>query len=241
MTSDIDPHPRIDQPPGMDDATRPDAGQARTDTAVRQTVQQLLHDGQLEAVDKPNLYRNVLQYREDIARALEPLDLELHIDDIRGLAFLAVAGAGPEDDWSHPLVLRRRMNLEQSLLVAILRQQFIAHEVETGVGAEGARVVIDELLPHLQVYLGDMGSDAQERKRVLNLLEQLRGHGMVSEVDEHERVLIRPIIAHLANPENLAGLIEALRNMAAENDTPAANQADAIDGGAHDGESNHGA
>ncbi len=66
----------------------------------------------------------------------------------------------------------------------------------------------------MQTYLGDLGSDAQERKRLLTLLEQLKSHGIVSDVDEHERVTIRPIIAHLANPESLAGLIEDLRRAA---------------------------
>ena len=85
------------------------------------------------------------------------------------------------------------------------------HEVEAGVGAGEARVALEDLLPHLQAYLGDLGSDAQERKRLLTLLEQLKGHGIVSDVDQQERVTIRPIIAHLANPENLINLVQALR------------------------------
>jgi hypothetical protein len=62
--------------------------------------------------------------------------------------------------------------------------------------------------------MGDLGSDAQEQKRLRNLLEQLKGHGVVSEVDEHDRIAIRPIIAHLANPENLQNLLQAFRDEA---------------------------
>lgn len=113
-----------------------------------------------------------------------------------------------------PLVRKQRLTLEQSLLVAILRQQFVAHEVEAGVGASDARVALEDLIPHLQAYLGDLGSEAQEKRRLLTLLEQLKGHGIVSDVDQQERVTIRPIIAHLANPENLANLIQALRDAA---------------------------
>lgn len=112
------------------------------------------------------------------------------------------------------LVRKQRLTLEQSLLVAILRQQFVAHEVEAGVGASDARVALEDLIPHLQAYLGDLGSEAQEKRRLLTLLEQLKGHGIVSDVDQQERVTIRPIIAHLANPENLANLIQALRDAA---------------------------
>jgi hypothetical protein len=104
--------------------------------------------------------------------------------------------------------------LEQSLLVAILRQQFVANEQEAGIGSTGALVSLDDLLPHLQMYLGDLGSDAQEQKRLRTLLEQLKGHGIVSDVDQHDQIYIRPIIAHVANPQNLQNLLQAFRSEA---------------------------
>ena len=183
------------------------------DASVRAAILELMKYGLLEQSSKPNLYRNALLYRNKADEVLRWLDLGLRIDEIRGLAFIVVnAAADQEDDeWSHPLVRKQRLTLEQSLLVAILRQQFVAHEVECGVGASDARVALEDVLPHLQAYLGDLGSDAQERKRLLTLLEQLKGHGIVSDVDQQERVTIRPIIAHLANPENLTNLVQALR------------------------------
>lgn len=199
-----------------------DATQASDPThvaaAVRAAVLELLKYGLLEQTGKPNLYRLALLQQNAINQVLGWLDLALRIDDIRGLAFVVVA-AGSEhddDDWTHPLVRRQRLTLEQSLLVAILRQQFVAHEVDAGVGAGQAQVALEDLLPHLQTYLGDMGSDAQESKRLLTLLEQLKGHGIVSDVDQQERVTIRPIIAHLANPENLVNLVQELRRTAVD-------------------------
>ncbi len=185
--------------------------------AVRATILELMKYGLLEEASKPNLYRNALLYRNEVDNVLSSLELALRIDDIRGLAFIVVTSAldREDDEWTHPLVRRQRLTLEQSLLVAILRQQFVAHEVEAGVGASDARVALEDLLPHLQAYLGDLGSDAQEKKRLLTLLEQLKGHGIVSDVDLQERVTIRPIIAHLANPENLTNLVQALRVAAA--------------------------
>lgn len=198
------------------DATAPDGAPSPLAAAVRATLLELMKHGLLEEASKPNLYRNALLHRDEIDRVLGWLELGLRIDDIRGLAFIVVASQdqGEEDEWSHPLVRRQRLTLEQSLLVAILRQQFVAYEVEAGVGAGEARVALEDLQPHLQAYLGDLGSDAQERKRLLALLEQLKGHGIVSEVDQQERVTIRPIIAHLANPESLANLMQALREAA---------------------------
>ncbi len=195
--------------------------QTHVTAAVRATLLELMKFGLLEESSKPNLYRNALLHRDEVDRVLSWLELALRIDDIRGLAFIVVADTVDRDgdEWSHPLVRRQRLTLEQSLLVAILRQQFIAHEVEAGIGAGDARVALDDLIPHLQAYLGDLGSDAQERKRLLTLLEQLKGHGIVSEVDQQERVTIRPIIAHLANPENLTHLVQALRDATSNSGT----------------------
>ncbi len=41
---------------------------------------------------------------------------------------------------------KQRLTLEQSLLLAILRQQFALHEQEYGVGQAVAKIAIDELL-----------------------------------------------------------------------------------------------
>jgi hypothetical protein len=223
-TEDIEP---TVTDPGEHDATPHPADerektpdQAHAAEAVRATILELMKYGLLEEASKPNLYRNALLHRDEVDRILSWLELALRVDEIRGLAFIVVASAPNRDDdeWSHPLVRRQRLTLEQSLLVAILRQQFVAHEVEAGVGAGDARVALDDLLPHLQAYLGDLGSDARERKRLLTLLEQLKGHGIVSDVDQQERVTIRPIIAHLANPENLTNLVQALREAASNGD-----------------------
>ena len=54
-------------------------------------------------------------------------------------------------------------------------------------------------------------------QRLLNLLENLRGHGVVSEVDAQDSFTIRPMIVHLANPENLQALLHTLREMGRTN------------------------
>lgn len=210
-----DGHTATSRPAGGDATS---TGKADITSAVRTTILELMKYGLLEESSKPNLYRNALLYRDQVDQVLNWLDFGIRIDDIRGLAFIVVTAAPDleDGDWSHPLVRKQRLTLEQSLLVAILRQQFVAHEVEAGVGASEARVALEDLVPHLQAYLGDLGSDAQEKRRLLTLLEQLKGHGIVSDVDQQERVTIRPIIAHLANPENLTSLIQALREAAGD-------------------------
>lgn len=201
-----------------DDAPQQDtqSGPESVGSEVRAATLELLKYGLLESASKPNLYRSAVLREDEVNQVLSWLDLALRVDTIRGLAFVVVAktAQSEEDEWSHPLVRRQRLTLEQSLLVAILRQQFVAHEVEAGVGASEARVALDDLIPHLQAYLGDKGSDALERKRLVGMLEQLKAHGIVSDVDQQERVVIRPIIAHLANPENLTNLLQGMRELA---------------------------
>lgn len=203
---------------------RPGDGQGmelapRTSSDVKKVTQELLKYGYLEAAEKPELFRSAVLREQEIMTALEPLDLELRLDTHRGVAFLVVAQAAYEerDDeaaWSHPLVRRQRLTLEQSLLVAILRQAFVLHEQESGVGQGTKRIAVDDLLPQFMTYFGDSGSDAKNEMRLLNLLDQLKPHGVVSQVDERQELAIRPLIVHLANPESLTALLKVLKTQA---------------------------
>ena len=194
---------------------------ARTPPSVRRALQHLLAHGWLESAAKPQWFRLIAAQTTLLDALLEPLDLRVVVDDVRGLAFLAVVPGyagddtdeSEQDDWTHPLMKRQRLTLEQSLLLAILRRELLQREQESGTGAV-VRVTVDSLLPQLETYLGSTGSDMQERKRLLQLLENLRTHGMVSEVDAQDCITIRPMIVHLLNPENLQTLLLRLREVA---------------------------
>lgn len=189
-----------------------------TPRQLKEAFLELLKYGVIESVRKPNVYRQLLSSRAQLDALLEPLDLIVRTDEVRGLIFLAVPQAqGPEnadeaDEWLHPLVRRVRLTLDQSLLVAILRRLFIGHELEVGTGSD-VTTSVDDVLPDLRSFLGDPGSDIHEEKRVRALLEQLRTHGLVSELDENGKFVIRPLIVHLANPENLQFLIDTLKKI----------------------------
>lgn len=60
------------------------ADESRTHQRVRETVQELLKYGLLEESHKPNLYRIALAHVEEVSRILEPLDLDMGIDEVRG-------------------------------------------------------------------------------------------------------------------------------------------------------------
>ena len=205
--------PTPDQPPA-----------SATPVVLRRAVQELLKNGLLEQAAKPHLFRQIASDTARVNAQLEPLDLEVRVDDVRGLAFVAIPpGYQPDgeddDEWTHPLVRRQRLTLEQSLLLAILRREFLQREQEGGLGVP-VRLAVEGLLPQLEIYLGHTGSDMQERKRLATLLEGLRGHGVVSEVDAQESITLRPMIVHLANPQNLQALLQHLRAMATGTDAP---------------------
>lgn len=201
----------------------------RTPQNIRKALQYLLANGWLEATTKPALFRLIAAQTLQLDQLLEPLDLRIAIDDVRGLAFLAVMAdyesddvdESEQDDWTHPLMRRQRLTLEQSLLLAILRREFLQREQESGTGAT-VRITVESLLPQLETYLGATGSDMQERKRLNQLLDNLRTHGMVSEVDAQDCIIIRPMIVHLLNPENLQSLLLKLREIThgTESDRP---------------------
>jgi hypothetical protein len=198
---------------------------SHTPSDVKEVTQELLRHGHIDETRKAALFQKAMIHSAAIRAALEPLDLSLQLDEHRGVAFLAVKktdngkqGDGGQSDggqeWSHPLVRRQRLTLEQSLLVAILRQAFVAHEQEAGVGEGAARVAVEDLLPQFLTYFEDSGSDAKNESRLMNILDQLKTHGIISEVDKKQEVTIRPLIAHLADPASLTTLLQSLQDQA---------------------------
>ncbi len=211
-------------PPERDSGPEDTVQLDSTTLEVKEAVQELLRSGYVEEERKPVLFKRTVTFEAEVVRVLEPLDLVVRLDTHRGVAFLAVAKEpGAEGgEWSHPLVRRQRLTLEQSLLVAILRQAFIMHEQEAGVGHSAAKVAVDDLLPQYLSYFEDSGSDARNESRLCHLLDQLKTYGILSEIDKNQEVTIRPMIAHLANPESLGGLLQTFREQAeaAESQSP---------------------
>lgn len=189
---------------------------------LKSVVQELLKSGFIGSDHKPAIFAKAMRLRSEINAALDPLDLNLKLDEIRGIAILCIAetaAANPDEEWSHPLVRRQRLTIEQSLLVAILRQFYVIQEQEAGIGVSEIKIPLEDLLAQLGGFLGDTGSDAKNQQRLLNLLDQLKPHGIVSEPDKNHEITIRPLIAHLANPETLTTLLAHFRQLAVKSES----------------------
>lgn len=188
----------------------------RTPGEVRETVQQLLRSGFVSSDEKPQLFTSCIRLQLEITEVLEPLDLRIRLDEARGLAILIVAesaAADADEAWSHPLVKALRLTLEQSLLVAILRQIYVLHEQDAGIGVSTVRLPAEDLSAQLTSYLGDSGSDTKNEQRLLRLLDQLKQHGIVTPPDKNQEITIRPLITCLANPETLTALLAQMRSL----------------------------
>lgn len=215
--SDASTENEVEAPSTTTEPEPPETAALSTSGPIKIAAQELLKYGLVEQAAKPNIYRELRQNPAELQRILEPFDLVMELDDVRGIAFLTVPTDEESDDddpWQHPLVRRQRLTTEQSLLVAILRQSFVAYEQTHGIGATDARIDLEELQAQFDVYLGDSGSDKSDAERLRRVISQLAAHGVVSEPDKENQVTIRPIIVHLANPEQLAILLAHFRDLA---------------------------
>jgi hypothetical protein len=187
-----------------------------TPREVKMLAQEILKNGFIESATDAAGFNSIVRNYQNINSVLEPLDLRVDLDELRGLAVLRVAesaAASPDEAWCHPLVRRQRLTLEQSLLVAILRQFYVVQEMESGIGVREVRISLDELRSPLQVFLADTGSDAKNHQRLLTLLDQLKPHGIVSEPDSRGEIIVRPLITRLTNPETLTMLLQHFREL----------------------------
>ena len=91
-------------------------------------------------------------------------------------------------------------------------------------------VVVDNLLLD-QIYLGSTGKRMQGASGS-NLLENLRGHGVVSEVDAQDRFTIRPMIVHLASGKP-ATLLQRPREISGNSDSNSTTPGEAWPGYRH--------
>ncbi|OPH33695.1 DUF4194 domain-containing protein [Moraxella lacunata] len=115
--------------------------------------------------------------------------------------------------WSHPFIRRQRLTLHQSLLIAILRQKFVEIESQSGVGTNTVWVDFDDLKNQYFSYINHSGSEKSDDDSLKRLLSQLKDYGIIGDMDEQGKIIIRPLIAHLANPENLGQFLMQLKNL----------------------------
>lgn len=189
----------------------------------RKSLQELLKSGCLERRQAPEHYDRLLASIDAVQHYLFALDLVARVDEVRGLVFVAVAPPGEDDafsgdereEWSHPLIRRQRLTLEQSLLLAILRQRFVEVEQQQGIGYDGISADWDDVKSQFFLYIEASGSESKDDERLHAVLRQLAEHGVIGKVADTQ-IPIRPLIVHLANPDSLARLLAQLQGLEAQ-------------------------
>lgn len=188
-------------------------------TQTKQALQEILKYGHLSQAQKPVLYQALVSNVASVNDYLSVIDFRLQIDGVRGLAFLIVYQNQEFDNdvvpmldgWAHPLVRRQRLTLQQSLVLAILRQRFMELEQQYGIGYADTYMSLNELNKQFFIYHESSGSESQDNERVMTLVRQLAEHGLVA-IDKHQ-LLISPLIVHLLNPENLIELLKQYQSV----------------------------
>lgn len=193
----------------------------RTDPAIRSVVLDLLKHGFIEQEEKPLPYMDAKRWEHEVNTILEPLELQMKVDDMRGLLILIVLQSKDsvykiDEAWSHPLIKRRRFTLEQSLLVALLRRYLLVSEQDQGTGMNAIKVSLDDLVNEMTRFTGDSGSDQKNERRVTECISKLKEHGIVTEPDKHSEITVRPLIKYLADPDNLQALLAQYEKVAEE-------------------------
>ncbi len=188
-------------------------------TQTKQALQEILKYGHLSQAQKPVLYQALVSNVASVNDYLSVIDFRLQIDGVRGLAFLIVYQNQESDNdampmldgWAHPLVRRQRLTLQQSLVLAILRQRLMELEQQYGIGYADTYMSLDELNKQFFIYHKSSGSESQDNERVTILVRQLAEHGLVA-IDQNQ-LLISPLIVHLLNPENLIELLKQYQSV----------------------------
>lgn len=156
------------------------------DEKLKSVCQELLAKGYLYQKAKPKHYALAKARQAEINSRISITSFGLRFDDVRGIAFLDHTPAFSKeesDEWNHPLVRKHRLNPEQTLLLAILRQKFLAYEEEYGPGQGACEVLISELRVEVSLYLGEKGSDLMDEKRLRGLLDSLKSLGIIEEAE----------------------------------------------------------
>jgi len=193
-----------------------------TPQEVKDIAQELMRYGYIESSVKRNVFASIMRLHKELNQIFEPFEFILKFDEYRGLAYLCLPERLEEnerEERTHPLVRKQRLTLEQSLLVAILRQFYLLQEQESGIGTGTIKVPAEDILAQLTVYLGDSGSDQTNRKRLDTLLDKLKEQGIVYDADKNDDVVIRPLIVHMASPQSLTALLDQFRRLVADRES----------------------
>lgn len=186
---------------------------------AKKTLVYLMRQGVVLQSQKPQVFANVLQYQEMIARHLSEVYLSLIIDERQGVLFVARSDyqetqdepsdfddeMSDEEDTSS-LISRRVISVYDSLLLLILRKYYQERE---NAGEQQIIIDIEKLEDLLSPFLPLTNYESKDKKKLLARINGLlKPHKIVQNIrNSDDRFEITPMIRYVVNADFLKAML----------------------------------
>lgn len=199
---------------------------------AKKTLVYLMRQGVILQSQKPQVFANVLQYQEMIARHLSEVYLSLIVDERQGVLFVARGDyqetqdeqnnaddeMSDEEDISS-LISRRTISIYDSLLLLILRKYYQERE---NAGEQQIVIDVDKLEGLFLPFSPLTNYETKERNKLINKLKSFaKSYKILQSIrNSDERFEITPMIRYVVNADFLNAMLseyEALLHKSQEN------------------------
>jgi hypothetical protein len=189
----------------------------RLPAEARRALVELMRQGVVVAESRRLVFDALCAHRTLIADHLADMYLRVLIDESAGLALLLNAQSGGNDDEEEDaaaLISRRTLTVYDTLLLIVLRKNFLDRETA---GDIRIRIDVAQIEALLMPFLPLTGSTNSDRKKLNGAVEGMKRRKILNAVrGEDERVEISPVIRYVVNADYLEHLLEEYRRLAEE-------------------------
>lgn len=186
---------------------------------AKKTLVYLMRQGVVLQAKKPQVFANILLYKEQIIRHLSEVYLSLVIDERQGVIFIARADYSQsteeinelddemddEEDVSS-LINRKTINIYDSLLLLVLRKYYQERE---NAGEQQIIIDIDKMEGLLSPFLPLTNYEVKDKKRLVGRINGLlKPHKILQNIrNSEERFEMTPIIRYVVNADMLNAML----------------------------------
>lgn len=207
---------------------------------AKKTLVYLMRQGVVLQAKKPQVFANILLYKEQIIRHLSEVYLSLVIDERQGIVFIARADysqsteetdeiddeMNDEEDVSS-LINRKTINIYDSLLLLILRKYYQERE---NAGEQQIIIDINKMEGLLSPFLPLTNYEVKDKKRLIGRINGLlKPHKILQNIrNSEERFEITPMIRYVVNADILNAMLseyeKLLEKSQEDNENPESNE-----------------
>lgn len=162
-----------------------------TNPAIGSVVISLLR-GLISQQEHSKRWSDLLKYRSDVVAYLQIMNLDLHLNESEGYAFIRQKSSEEDEDYPR-LVRRHAFSFAVSLLLVLLRKTMLEHDATGDV-----RVVVkrDQLVDQARPFFGQQNNEPKFMEQIDRSIDRIVSMGFLRPLtgrsDEYE---IRRVIA----------------------------------------------